>query len=292
MDVRASEFDAGTLDAGLKPLDAGLTSLDAGLKPRATVAIFAAAIFTGSSLLFLVQPMFAKMVLPRLGGSSSVWNTCVLFFQTVLLLGYVYAHVSTKLLGVRRQALVHLGVLMLPFVVLPLSAGTSIPASTDSPVFWLLATMAVTVGLPFFVVSTTAPLLQRWFATFPLASAKDPYFLYSASNLGSMIALLGYPFLMEPAIGVRSQTAIWTAGYGVLVVVTASCALMTRRRSGFATEQITHAIHSNHDCDAGGARRAASAPQRAENARWGPRPARRAGATRVTSAFEIGRAHV
>ena len=192
------------------------------------IPIFAVAIFTGSSLLFLVQPMFAKMLLPRLGGSSSVWNTCVLFFQTILLLGYVYAHVSTKWLGVRRQAVLHLGVLALPFIVLPLSAGTASPSSSDSPVLWLLATMAVTVGLPFFVVSTSAPLLQRWFATFPLPSARDPYFLYSASNLGSMIALLGYPFLLEPAIGVRSQTMVWTAGYAVLVLLTAGCAWMVR----------------------------------------------------------------
>jgi hypothetical protein len=196
------------------------------------IPIFAATIFTGSSLLFLVQPMFAKMLLPRLGGSSSVWNTCVLFFQTVLLLGYVYAHVSTKWLGVRRQALVHMGVLLLPFVVLPLSAGSAEPSSSDSPVLWLLATMAVTVGLPFFVVSTTAPLLQRWFATFPVPSARDPYFLYSASNLGSMLALVGYPFLLEPAIGVRSQTMIWTAGYAVLVLLAAGCAWMVRECSG------------------------------------------------------------
>ena len=196
------------------------------------IPIFAVTIFTGSSLLFLVQPMFAKMLLPRLGGSSSVWNTCVLFFQTVLLLGYLYAHVSTKWLGVRRQALVHLGVLLLPFAVLPLSAGSAAPSSDDNPVLWLLVTMSQTVGLPFFVVSTTAPLLQRWFATFPLPSARDPYFLYSASNLGSMIALLGYPFLLEPAIGVRSQTMIWMAGYSLLVLLAAGCAWMVRECSG------------------------------------------------------------
>jgi hypothetical protein len=192
------------------------------------IPIFAVAIFTGSSLLFLVQPMFAKMLLPRLGGSSSVWNTCVLFFQTVLLLGYIYAHVSTKLLGVRRQAVAHLGVLLTPFAVLPLGAGSAGPASSENPVFWLLTTMSLTVGLPFFVVSTTAPLLQRWYATFPVPSARDPYFLYSASNLGSMIALLGYPFILEPALGVRSQTLAWTAGYAVLVLVTTACAWMVR----------------------------------------------------------------
>jgi hypothetical protein len=192
------------------------------------IPLFTAAIFLGSSLLFLVQPMFAKLLLPRMGGSSSVWNTCVLFFQTMLLLGYVYAHVSTKWLGVKRQAAVHLVVLLLPFAVLPLSAGAATPSADDNPVLWLLGTMTMTVGVPFFVVSTSAPLLQRWFGTFPVASAKDPYFLYSASNLGSMLALLGYPFLLEPAIGVRSQAIVWTGGYALLVLLTAGCAWMVR----------------------------------------------------------------
>lgn len=224
------------------------------------IPIFAVTIFTGSSLLFLVQPMFAKMLLPRLGGSSSVWNTCVLFFQTVLLLGYVYAHVSTKWLGVRRQALVHLGVLLLPFAVLPLSTGSAAPTSSDSPVLWLLVTMSLTVGLPFFVVSTTAPLLQRWFATFPVPSARDPYFLYSASNLGSMIALLGYPFLLEPAIGVRSQTMIWTVGYATLVVLAGGCAWMVRECGrGSARLAADPALDAR---DAGGAAASVSSARR------------------------------
>ena len=138
-----------------------------------TVALFAVTMFTGASLLFLVQPMFAKLALPRLGGSPSVWNTCVLFFQATLLLGYLYAHFSTRWLGVRRQIYLHLLLLIVPFVALPLTMGDGQPSSA-SPIWWLLGTMTLSVGLPFFVVSTTAPLLQRWFATLPVPSARDP----------------------------------------------------------------------------------------------------------------------
>src|SRR4029453_7007610 len=162
------------------------------------MALFSVTIFLGSSLLFLVQPMFAKVALPWLGGSPSVWNTCILFFQTTLLLGYLYAHLSTRWLGVRRQIYGHVILVLAPLIVLPLTAGGAPPPASANPVWWLLRTMTVRVGLPFFVVSTSAPLLQRWFATLPVPSARDPYFLYSASNLGSMIALLGYPFVLEP----------------------------------------------------------------------------------------------
>ena len=175
-----------------------------------TVALFAVTMFAGASLLFLVQPMFAKLALPRLGGSPSVWNTCVLFFQATLLLGYLDAHFSTRWLGVRRQVYLHLLLLIVPFVALPLTMGDGQPSSA-SPIWRLLGTMTLSVGLPFFVASTTAPLLQRWFATLPVPSARDPYFLYAASNLGSMLALLAYLFLLEPAIGTRQQTWLWTS---------------------------------------------------------------------------------
>jgi spermidine synthase len=202
---------------------------------RWAVALFGLTMFMGSGLLFLVQPMFAKLALPRLGGSPSVWNTCVLFFQTTLLLGYLYAHFSTRWLGVRRQVGLHLILLLLPLLTLPVTLGDSQPpASAANPVWWLLRTMALTVGLPFFVVSTSAPLLQRWFAALPVPSARDPYFLYSASNLGSMLALLSYPVLLEPSTGTRHQTWIWAAGYALLVCLTASCGFLVR---AFAAER-------------------------------------------------------
>src|SRR4029079_10102460 len=194
----------------------------------------AVTMFIGSGLLFLVQPMFAKLALPRLGGSPSVWNTCVLFFQTTLLLVYLYSHFSTRWLGVRRQVGLHLIVVLLPLLALPVALGDSQPPASANPVWWLLRTMALTVGLPFFVVSTSPPLLQRWFAALPVPSARDPYFLYSASNLGSMLALLSYPFLLEPSTGTRQQTWIWTAGYAVLICLTASCGFLVR---AFATDR-------------------------------------------------------
>jgi hypothetical protein len=201
-----------------------------------TSALFTATMFVSATLLFLVQPMFAKLILPMLGGSPSVWNTCVLFFQTSLLLGYLYAHLSTRWFGCRRQIAVHLLLLLVPLVVLPLSAGIEQPPSSIHPVWWLLRTAALTVGLPFFVVATTAPLLQRWFAALPLTSARDPYFLYAASNLGSMAALLGYPLVLEPLIGTRHQTRLWSGGYFALVALITGCAALVWLIAGKAPD--------------------------------------------------------
>jgi hypothetical protein len=196
------------------------------------MALFSVTIFLGSSLVFLVQPMFAKVALPWLGGSPSVWNTCILFFQTTLLLGYLYAHLSTRWLGVRRQIYCQLILVLAPLIVLPLTAGGGPPPASANPVWWLLGTMTVRVGLPFFVVSTSAPLLQRWFATLPVPSARDPYFLYSASNLGSMIALLGYPLVLEPMVGTQQQMWLWSGGYLFLIALTAACAMSVRAFGG------------------------------------------------------------
>ncbi|MGI8440642.1 MAG: spermidine synthase [Thermoleophilaceae bacterium] len=188
--------------------------------------LFSATLFLSAALLFLVQPMFAKFVLPLYGSTPAVWTTTLLFFQAVLLLGYAYAHAATTRLGVRRQAALHLGLLLVPLVVLPLAVPSGfVPDADATPVLSLLGLLAVSVGLPFFVVSSTAPLLQRWLADTGHPSAGDPYFLYRASNLGSIVGLLGYPLLMEPRLGLTLQGRAWALGYLVLVPLLAACAV-------------------------------------------------------------------
>src|SRR6516165_10627835 len=150
--------------------------------------------------------MIAKMILPLLGGTPAVWNTCMVFFQAALLAGYAYVHVLTNGLKVRRQVLVHMVLLCIPIVVLPIGIAGWVPPHDTNPIPWLLAVLAVSVGLPFFVLSTSAPLLQKWFADTGHPYAKDPYFLYAASNLGSMLALLSYPTLVEPFRPLKSYT--------------------------------------------------------------------------------------
>lgn len=178
-----------------------------------------------------MQPMVGKMILPLLGGTPAVWSTCMVFFQAALLGGYAYAHASTAWLGARRQALLHLAVLALPLAVLPLGIDRALAGGGEvNPVLDVLRVLSLSVGLPFFVVSATAPLLQTWFAHTGHPAARDPYFLYAASNLGSMLALLAYPLLIEPRVhlrdgGWRSQTGLWSLGYLVLAVLVLACAL-------------------------------------------------------------------
>ncbi len=198
-------------------------------RARPIVFLFATTTFVASALVFLVEPMFAKMVLPRLGGSPAVWNTCVLFFQATLLLGYLYAHLTTRWLGARRQAVAHLVLMAAALAFLPLTLGDGYPRAGSDPVWWLLVTMVARLGLPFLAVSTMAPLVQRWFATMPVPSASNPYFLYAASNIGSMLALLSYPFVLEPFWGTQFHTRLWQAGYVVLLALTGACALGAAR---------------------------------------------------------------
>jgi hypothetical protein len=189
--------------------------------------------FVSATLLFLVEPMLAKMVLPLLGGSPAVWNTCLVFFQAVLLAGYLYAYAVTKWLGRRGQIVAHTFLALTAFAVLPLHIPTGwTPPTESNPVFWVLGMLAVTVGLPFFILSGSTPLLQRWFAQSQHSAAKDPYFLYAASNLGSMVGLLGYPLLLEPTLRLGTQSRMWMFGYMAYVALTAACgALIWRARS-------------------------------------------------------------
>jgi SAM-dependent methyltransferase len=193
------------------------------------LAVYTAAIFTSAFLLFLVQPMFSRMVLPLLGGTPAVWNTCMLFFQAALLGGYLYAHVGAKRLGVRRQAAVHVALLALAAVLLPISVAGAAPHGGAAPIPWLLLLMLTTVGLPFFALSATGPMLQKWFAGTGHPGAGNPYWLYAASNLGSMIALLGYPFVMEPRLRLMEQSRVWAGGYALLAVLVVACAYLLWR---------------------------------------------------------------
>src|SRR5438128_2132959 len=188
---------------------------------------YAVTLFVSASLLFLVQPMVGKMILPLLGGTPAVWNTCLVFFQAMLLLGYTYAHLTTTWLGVRRQAILHLVLLAVPFLVLPITVNRELaPQGEANPVFGVFLLLLITAGLPFFVVATSAPLLQKWFASTDHPAAKDPYFLYGASNLGSMLALFSYPLLVEPNQALPGQSWLWALGYLLLGILTAACAVL------------------------------------------------------------------
>lgn len=175
-------------------------------------------LFLSAFLLFCCQPMVGKMILPSLGGAAAVWTTCVLFFQSMLLGGYLYAYFLGKLGSYRRQFVIHMILLASAFLTLPIRFSGS-PAGSGSPVVWELLELIRGVALPFFVVSTTAPLLQTWFSKTKDPAAEDPYFLYAASNAGSLLALLFYPFVLEPKLGVSAQSMAWLVGYVVLVAL-------------------------------------------------------------------------
>ena len=194
--------------------------------------LFVATIFIGATLLFLVQPLFAKMVLPLLGGSPSVWNTALVFFQSALLAGYGYAHWLMRRFGQHSQIIVHVCVLAAAALVLPIDVASGWrPHAGTPPAAWLLGLLSVSVGAPFFAVSATAPLIQRWFARTGHPHAHDPYFLYSASNLGSVLALLAFPFVLEPTLSSQAQSFVWSIGFGVLAVCIIACGVLVWRRT-------------------------------------------------------------
>lgn len=194
------------------------------------IILFAVTLFTSATLMFVMQPMFGKLLLPLLGGSPAVWNTCMVFYQTLLFLGYAYAHFISTRWQVQKQLSVHAVVLLSSLSMLPLALPEHIaPPTTSDPTLWIVWTLFISIGLPFFVVSTTAPLLQKWFAHIGHQKSTDPYFLYAASNAGSLIALLSYPFIIEPNLGVAGQKLSWSISYGVLCLLVLSCGYMLWR---------------------------------------------------------------
>ena len=183
-------------------------------------ALYSLALFVGAALLFALEPMVGKFLLPPLGSTPSVWNTTVLFFQATLLAGYLYSHLTSRL---RAQKLVHLAVLAFGVVSLPIAVAADLTPSSH-PVLWLLGLLAITAGLPFFALAANGPMLQRWFG------GRDPYFLFAASNAGSFAGLLAYPLLVEPNFGLKLQGEIWSYGYGLAVLLTALVASLSWRR--------------------------------------------------------------
>ena len=190
------------------------------LHPSTILTVFAATLFVSATLLFSVQPLFTKMVLPLLGGSPGVWSVAMVFFQGVLLLGYAYAHLITRLMDPRRAVILHLLVAGCALLSLPLAIASGWgKAPAEYEAFWLIGLFAASIGLPFFAVAANAPLLQAWFARTGHPQAKDPYFLYGASNLGSFFALLAYPVVLEPLLTLRDQSWLWSAGFLLLMLM-------------------------------------------------------------------------
>ncbi len=189
-----------------------------------TLALYGTAIFLAAALVFAVQPMVAKMLLPHFGGTPAVWIVSLVFFQCALLCGYAFAHVSLRLLGPRRQSFLQLALLLLPLTTLPIAVAAD-AGPGESPHLGLLLALLIAAGLPFFVVTTASPVLQRWFSACGDAASRDPYFLYAAGNAGSLLGLLAYPILIEPFLTLSEQARLWTAGYAVFVVLAAVCTL-------------------------------------------------------------------
>jgi hypothetical protein len=223
---------------------------------RLILVVYTAAIFTSALLLFSVQPLFTKMVLPRLGGSPAVWSVAMVFFQSLLLGGYAYAHYLMQIRNRIVPVVVHLVLLVTALLTLPLSIanGWGEPP-TSGYAFWLLGLFAVSIGLPFFALAANNPLLQAWFVRTGHPNGPDPYFLYASSNIGSFLALLSYPVLLEPMFTLRTQNLIWTGLYGLLILLIGSCGvLLLRSPANVAVEQ-------SDDADA-------RAPPRALRLRW------------------------
>jgi hypothetical protein len=191
--------------------------------------IFAVTIFTAAFLLFQVQPIIAKYILPWFGGGPSVWTTAMLCFQAILLAGYAYAHFSIRYFRPRNQAALHLAFLVVGLALLPITPAASWqPEAVDAPTLQIMILLLATVGWPFLVLASTSPLLQAWFSR--LRPGVSPYRLYALSNVGSLLALVSYPILVEPAIGRTAQTQLWSGGFGLFAVLSGACAVWIWRQ--------------------------------------------------------------
>jgi len=208
------------------------------------LALYVLATFVAATLTFLLQPFVARLILPLFGGTPSVWNTSVLFFQALLLAAYAYAAALTSGIRPLRLAAMHVVAMALVLIALPVHIDASwAPPPTVPPLLWQTWLLLATIGAPFFIVAASAPLLQRWFSLTGHRAAGDPYFLYAASNLGSLIALLAYPLVVEPTLDLAATGRLWTAGYVLLLALIAGCAVGLRRR------QPAHAVERDTTAD-------------------------------------------
>jgi hypothetical protein len=197
---------------------------------RLSLFLFSVSMFLSATLLFVVEPMVGKMLMPLLGGTPAVWNTCVVFFQIMLLAGYLYAHAALRYLSRRKQIVLHLIVVISPLLIagmlpLHLPAGWEPPVG-HNPAGWVLLLLLVVVGLPFFALSATTSVVQRWYADSGRRDAGDPYFLYAASNSGSLLGLLAYPLLLEPLLLLHVQSRFWSFAYAGFIALIAACGLL------------------------------------------------------------------
>ena len=191
---------------------------------------YAGTIFLSSFLLFMVQPLIARLILPWFGGSAAVWTTCMLFFQALLLAGYAYAHLLTRLSSKRAEAAIHTVLLVAAAAMLPIAPGEGWkPLGSEEPVSRILLLLTASVGLPYFLLAATSPLLQAWFSR--ARPGQNPYRLFAISNLASLIALIGYPFIVEPFFGGMQQVAIWSWLFGAFAFLCAVMAWRTPRQA-------------------------------------------------------------
>src|ERR1700724_2066246 len=224
----------------MKPPDpSAATDQPSASRNRLVLIVYTAAIFVSALLLFSVQPLFTKMVLPRLGGSPAVWSVAMVFFQSLLLAGYAYAHFLMQIKNRVIPVAVDLALLVVAISTLPLSIASSWgDPPTSGYAFWLLGLFLVSIGLPFFALAANNPLLQAWFVRTGHPAGPDPYFLYASSNIGSFLALLSYPVLLEPMFSLRTQNPMWTGGYGLLILLIGACGLLLLRSKALAAADL------------------------------------------------------
>lgn len=238
------------------PMPPGDTVVNSRGRNVLILVVYTAAIFVSALLLFSVQPLFTKMVLPRLGGSPAVWSVAMVFFQSLLLGGYAYAHYLMQIRSRVVPIAIHLLLLIVALSMLPLAIanGWGEPP-TSGYAIWLLGLFAASIGLPFFALAANNPLLQAWFVRTGHPNGPDPYFLYASSNIGSFLALLSYPVLLEPMFSLQTQNLLWTAGYGLLILLIAGCGVLLLRSPEIAPQTIED-------------RAKAPAPDWAQRMRW------------------------